>query len=59
MTKDGTDPLLSEAENTAEIVEPPTQAEVEAAITSDMRSLLTVVRIRSQFCEGEVTDCCR
>lgn len=45
VTKNGTDPLLSEAENTAELVDPPTEAEVQAAITSDMRSILTVVRL--------------
>lgn len=39
------DPLLSEAENTADIIDPPTAAEVEAAITSDVRNILTVVSV--------------
>lgn len=49
MTKQGTDPLLSEAENTSEIIEPPTEAEVEAAITGNMRSLMTVVKAVKKF----------
>ena len=48
MTKKGTDKLLSEAENTSGLVEPPTEAEVNAAITSNMRNLMTVV---STICE--------
>lgn len=36
--------MLSEAENTAELVEPPTDAELETAITGNVAHLLTVVR---------------
>lgn len=49
MTRQGTDPLLSEAENTAEMIEPPTDAEVAAAITGNMRNLLTVVKAVKKF----------
>ena len=45
MTKRGTDPLLSEEENTSDLVEPPTEAEMNAAITGNMRNLLTVVSL--------------
>jgi len=45
VTKQGSDPLLSEAENTSEIIDPPTEAEVEAAITDNMKNLMTVVSV--------------
>ena len=43
VTKGGTDPLLSEEQNTAKFVEPPTQEEMNHAITSNMSNLLVVV----------------
>lgn len=43
MTKRGTDPLLSAAENTATILEPPTEEEMNSAITKNMGHLLVVV----------------
>lgn len=43
MTKRGVDPLLSEAENTSELVGPPTDAEMETAITGNVGNLMTVV----------------
>lgn len=43
VTKRGTDPLLSFEENTADLVEPPTEAEMDAAITGNMNNLITVV----------------
>lgn len=49
VTRQGTDPLLSEAENVAEMIDPPTDAEVQAAITSNMRNLLTVVKAVQKF----------
>jgi len=49
VTKQGTDPLLSEAENTSELIEPPTEAEVDAAITGNMRSLMTVLKAVKKF----------
>ena len=45
VTKKGTDRLLSEAENTADLVEPPTEAEMNAAITNNLINLMTVVRV--------------
>lgn len=41
--------MLSEAENTAEIIELPTEAEIEAAITGNMRSLMTVLKAVRKF----------
>ena len=49
MTKRGTDPLLSEADNTSDLVEPPTEAEMNAAITGNMRNLMTVVKAVNKF----------
>ena len=43
VTKDGSDPLLPEEENTSDLVEPPTALEINRAITSTMNNLLTVV----------------
>jgi hypothetical protein len=45
VTKNGTDRLLSEEENTSDLVEPPTEAEMNAAITNNVRNLMTVVRL--------------
>ena len=47
VTKNGTDPLLSEEENTANLVQPPSVSEVNHAITAKMRDLLMIVCIRS------------
>lgn len=43
MTKNGTDPLLSAQENTADIVDEPTAEEVNHAITGNMGATLAVV----------------
>lgn len=43
VTKRGTDPLLSEEENTADIVEPPTEEEMNTAITKNLGNILAVV----------------
>jgi calcium/calmodulin-dependent protein kinase kinase 2 len=43
VTKRGADPLLSEEENTAEILGLPTDEEMNSAITSKMGNLLVVV----------------
>lgn len=55
MTKNGSDPLISTEENTANLVEPPTEEEVQSAITGNLRYLLTVVRfpfdVRNQLYE--------
>ncbi|KUJ19870.1 BcCMK3, calcium/calmodulin-dependent protein kinase [Mollisia scopiformis] len=44
VTKKGTDPLLSEEENIADLVEPPSEVEVNHAITAKMRNLIVLVR---------------
>lgn len=44
MTRNGADPLLPKSENVAIIIEPPTDEEVNAAITGNMGHLVTVVR---------------
>ena len=43
MTKDGKDPLLSAEENTANLVEPPTQEEKDHAITGNLSNILVLV----------------
>lgn len=43
MTKDGLDPLLPESENTAAIIQPPTEEEMNSAITRTVGNLLAVV----------------
>jgi [calcium/calmodulin-dependent protein kinase] kinase len=45
VTKNGTDPLLPAEENTADLVEPPSDIEVNHAITTKMRNLVVLVRI--------------
>lgn len=49
VTQKGTDPLLSAEENTAVVVEPPTDAELDAAITSNMVNLLAVMKAVKRF----------
>ncbi|PSN71063.1 Pkinase-domain-containing protein [Corynespora cassiicola Philippines] len=49
VTRKGTDPLLPTSENVAVIVEPPTDEEVNAAITGNMGHLVTVVRAVKRF----------
>ncbi len=44
MTKDGKDPLLSAEENTANLVEPPTEEEKNQAITGNLSNILVLVR---------------
>ncbi|KAF2756174.1 kinase-like protein [Pseudovirgaria hyperparasitica] len=51
ITKHGTDPLLSKEENTAVIIEPPTEEELNAAITGNMGHLLAVMRAVKRFKE--------
>jgi [calcium/calmodulin-dependent protein kinase] kinase len=43
VTKRGTDPLLPEEENTAQMIEPPTEEEMNSAITNNLGNLLVVV----------------
>lgn len=49
VTKRGEDPLLSEEENTSDLVEPPTEHEMNAAITGNMRQLMTVAKAVAKF----------
>ncbi len=49
MTKNGTDPLLSAEENVANLVEPPSEVEVNHAITAKMIHVLTLVCPFLQF----------
>ncbi|CAO2649599.1 Nn.00g069840.m01.CDS01 [Neocucurbitaria sp. VM-36] len=49
VTKQGKDPLLPKSENVAVIIEPPTDEEVNAAITGNMGHLVTVVRAVKRF----------
>ncbi|KAF2680226.1 Pkinase-domain-containing protein [Lentithecium fluviatile CBS 122367] len=49
VTRQGTDPLLPASENVAILVEPPTDEEVNAAITGNMGHLVTVVRAVKRF----------
>ncbi|KAK5467696.1 hypothetical protein LTS15_000669 [Exophiala xenobiotica] len=49
VTRRGTDKLLSEEENTSDLVEPPTEAEMNSAITTNMRNVMTVVKAVNKF----------
>lgn len=49
VTKRGKDPLLSEEENTSDLVEPPTEHEMNAAITGNIRQLMTVAKAVAKF----------
>jgi hypothetical protein len=43
------DPLLSFEENTSQIIEPPTEEEMDSAITTNMGHLMTVVCYHFSF----------
>ena len=49
VTKNGTDNLLPAEENTADLVEPPSETEVNHAITAKMRNLIVLVCLNAQF----------
>ncbi|KAK5197001.1 hypothetical protein LTR96_000701 [Exophiala xenobiotica] len=49
VTRRGTDKLLSEEENTSDLVDPPTEAEMNSAITTNMRNVMTVVKAVNKF----------
>ena len=49
MTQNGKDPLLPVEENCSDLVEPPTQKEMNHAITSNMGNLLVVMRAVKRF----------
>lgn len=43
MTRDGKDPLLSVEDNTANLVEPPTEEEKNQAITGNLSNIVVLV----------------
>ncbi|KAE8144200.1 kinase-like domain-containing protein, partial [Aspergillus avenaceus] len=49
VTRDGLDPLLPESENTAEIIEPPTEEEMDSAITKTIGHVLAVMKAVKNF----------
>ena len=49
MTKNGTDTLLSAEENCSDLVEPPTEAEMDHAITGNMAYLVAVMKAVKRF----------
>lgn len=49
MTKDGEDPLLSSEENCPEIVGPPTESEMNSAITGNVGRILAVMKAVNRF----------
>ncbi|KAL9119859.1 MAG: hypothetical protein Q9187_003586 [Circinaria calcarea] len=49
VTRRGEDPLLSAEENTAELVEPPTEEEMSQAITGNLSNLIVVMRAVKKF----------
>lgn len=54
VTKRGTDELLPTQDNVAVIVEPPTEEEVNAAITGNMGHLITVVSANCPYFESSI-----
>ena len=54
MTKQGEDMLLSAEENTAELVEPPTEEEMKRAITGNLSNLIVVVCFQYNFSASRV-----
>ncbi|CAD6439970.1 a4ccfe54-a8b9-48c1-9c45-5ec304feb66f [Sclerotinia trifoliorum] len=49
VTNNGSDPLLSKEDNIATLVEPPSETEVNHAITTKMRGLLVVMKAVKKF----------
>ncbi|KAI7359844.1 Pkinase-domain-containing protein [Hortaea werneckii] len=49
VTKNGTDPLLSAEENCSDIIEPPTQSEIDHAVTGNMGHLMVVMKAVKKF----------
>ncbi|KAI9799703.1 MAG: hypothetical protein M1825_004438 [Sarcosagium campestre] len=49
VTKNGQDLLISAEENTSDLVEPPTEEEMNSAITGNFRQLLTVMKAVKKF----------
>lgn len=51
MTKGGKDPLLPEEENTANLIEPPTEEETNQAITGNLSNILVLVCLNDREIE--------
>ncbi|QKX60849.1 uncharacterized protein TRUGW13939_07995 [Talaromyces rugulosus] len=49
VTKNGADPLLSEEENTAQLIEPPTEEEMNTAITNNLQKIFVVMKAVQKF----------
>ncbi|KAL1969035.1 hypothetical protein VTN77DRAFT_869 [Rasamsonia byssochlamydoides] len=49
VTRRGADPLLPEEENTAQMIEPPTEEEMNSAITNNLGNLLVVMKAVQRF----------
>ncbi|KAI9840855.1 MAG: hypothetical protein M1837_001269 [Sclerophora amabilis] len=49
VTKNGADPLLSTEENISDLIQPPTEAEVNSAITAKLHNLLVVMKAVKKF----------
>uniref|UniRef100_A0A093UVX7 Calcium/calmodulin-dependent protein kinase kinase 1 n=1 Tax=Talaromyces marneffei PM1 TaxID=1077442 RepID=A0A093UVX7_TALMA len=49
VTKNGEDPLLPEEENTAQVIQPPTEEEMVSAITHNVKNLFSVMKAVSKF----------
>lgn len=56
---DGADPLLPWEENAAHSIEPPTEDEMNKAITKNMGSLMTFVSILAKLNGRDLTSHCR
>lgn len=52
MTKGDTDPLLSAEENCSDLIDMPTRAELDNAITGNMSQLLVVVSFGAKVTSG-------
>jgi hypothetical protein len=57
VTKNATDPLPSEEENTSDVIEPPTEEEMNEAITKNLNNLLVVVRYLSRSMTDSTNHC--
>ena len=48
--------MLSEEENTAELIEPPTQEEINSAVTGNLSNLLVVVSVAVILAKNQKTN---
>ena len=59
MTKNGADPLLSAEDNCADMVDMPTEEEMNQAITGNMKQLLVVVCVSDMTVNITTDSICR